>query len=89
MLFVKKVGSKTFEIEVGPHVVSMSCDGEYLTNANVDYYYAERGYNCKTDKQVSEAFFLCHAHLAYTGPNVWLIERNNMQELDRFQRRMR
>jgi len=40
------------EIEVGEHIVSSP-----KTNSNVDYYYDERGYGCKTPREVAEQFY--------------------------------
>ena len=38
-------------------VALYDADGNMVTNANVDYYYEERGYGCKTDDEVAETFY--------------------------------
>jgi hypothetical protein len=63
--FTFRYKGKKLTVNVGPHVVAMYReDGSQVTNANVDYYYGDRGYGCSTEKAVAQQFYRNFRHLA-------------------------
>ena len=53
----KKLFNDGTMVEIENGVIALyRRDGTQVTNSNVDYYFDERGYNCKSDDEAAQKF---------------------------------